>query len=73
MQCPYIHPGFWAGGRRCPRPPPPFQGQLQGLVNVREGLGKRKAPKLDICISNSYISKTNNSNYTICIFSAMIV
>lgn len=31
------------------------------------------APKLDICISNTYISKTNNSNYTICIFCAMIV
>lgn len=35
--------------------------------------GTKTRPKLDICISNTYISKTNHSNYTICIFCAMIV
>lgn len=41
-------------------------------VSPGEG-GTKERPKLDICISSTYISKTNTSNYTICIFSTMIV
>lgn len=59
-------------GRGAPNPPPPSRAQRR-LANVRVRVGKVNAPKLDICISNTYISKTNNSNYTICIFCAMIV
>lgn len=37
-------------------------------MSGEEGWEKPTAPRVDICISNTYISKTNNSNYTICIF-----
>ena len=41
-------------------------------VSLGKG-GTEERPKLDICISSTYISKTNTSNYVICIFSARIV
>lgn len=48
--------------RECTLPP-----HLPGQSWWEQGW-KRRAPKLDICISNTRIRKTNNSNYAICIF-----
>ena len=57
------------GGGRGPQPSPAMEPHRR-----QSGVGgTEERPELDICISSTYISKTDTSNYTICIFSALIV
>ena len=62
------------GGGGVPNPTLLHGGRNASPEDVSLGKGgTEERPKLDICISSTYISKTNTSNYIICIFSTRIV